>query len=351
MSNACDVLLSGTVIEGDEFQALEGYICIRDGLIREVGRGSVDSRFQGIICPRFVNAHVHLGDSAFKDPPFMPLCDLVGPGGLKHRLLLEIPRDRMVEGMRRSLLEMVATGTWAFADFREGGPQGVEALLDAQRGLPLLSRILGRPEPGKTSINPACWGLGISSTRDLEPELAKGAASEARRAGQRVAAHAGESGDDDIDDALALGPDFLVHLCQAGQEDLESVAGAGVPVVVCPRSNLLTGVQLPQVRRMIDLGMTVGVGTDNVMLNSPNMFEEMHLLIRALLHDDRQVFKMCTLNGAQIMGIDDKAGSISEGKEARVMVLDRNSNNLWGSLRPLASIVRRGSPSDIIAVF
>jgi cytosine/adenosine deaminase-related metal-dependent hydrolase len=124
-----------------------------------------------------------------------------------------------------------------------------------------------------------------------------------------------------------------------------------VPVVVCPRSNLVTGAGLPDVQGMIDLGITVGVGTDNVMLNSPNMFSEMELVSKALLHDDRQVFKMCTLNGAKIMGIDEKAGSISEGKEARLMVIDKLSDNMWGSSDLLASVVRRARPSDILAIF
>jgi cytosine/adenosine deaminase-related metal-dependent hydrolase len=110
-------------------------------------------------------------------------------------------------------------------------------------------------------------------------------------------------------------------------------------------------VSLPDVEKMTEMGITVGVGTDNVMLNSPNIFDEMHLIGKALMHDDRQVFKMCTLNGAKIMGIDQRIGSICEGKEGRVMVLDQNSNNLWGSLNPLASVVRRAQPSDILAVF
>jgi cytosine/adenosine deaminase-related metal-dependent hydrolase len=98
-------------------------------------------------------------------------------------------------------------------------------------------------------------------------------------------------------------------------------------------------------------GIVLGVGTDNVMLNSPNLFDEMHLLGKALLHDDRQVFKMCTLNGAKIMRIDQRLGSIREGKEARVMVINSRSNNLWGSVNPLASVVRRAEPSDILAIF
>jgi len=356
-----EVLLSGTMIIGDDFEVQKGYLCIKDGIIVEMGKGHVESDLEGIVCPCFVNAHVHLGDSAFKDPPFMSLPDLVGPMGLKHRLLAQAPKSLLLEGIQRSLQEMAATGTCAFADFREGGPAGVKLLLEALNDMPLIARVLGRPDEGMMEIHESCWGLGISSTMDHDRHLLDEAVKLARAKGQKVGIHAGEwsAGEraaggrraEDIRDALALEPDFLVHLSRASGEDLKRVADAGVPVVVCPRSNLVTGAGLPDVRRMIELGISVGVGTDNVMLNSPNMFDEMQLLSKALLHDDRQVFKMCTLNGAKIMGIDQMVGCIREGMEGRVMVLDANSNNLWGSLSPLASVVRRARPSDVLAVF
>jgi len=349
-----DILLQGTVIYGDGFAEEEGYICIRDGIIREMGRERVDADISGIICPRFVNAHVHLGDSAFKDPPFLPLPDLVGPGGLKARLLAATPRTVLVEGMRRSLHQMAASGTYAFADFREGGEDGVLMLEEALRDIPLQARILGRPAVSSDMEAAAprrCWGLGLSSTRDYDPRLAEAAVASARAAGQAVAIHAGEATRDDICDALRLRPDFLVHMGLADEVELREAADAGIAVAVCPRSNMITGAALPDVRKMLSLGLTVGVGTDNAMLNSPDMFEEMHILVRALLHDDRQVFKMCTLNGAKMLGMDGQMGSIQEGKEARLMVLDGSSDNLWGCRGTLAAVVRRAGPSDIIAVF
>jgi cytosine/adenosine deaminase-related metal-dependent hydrolase len=346
-----EILLQGTIIYGDDFQAQKGYICLKDGIIKEAGSEHVEADFEGIVCPRFVNAHVHLGDSAFKDPPFMPLSDLVGPGGLKARLLAETPRGLLVEGMRRSLKVMAATGTYVFADFREGGAEGIRMLQEASLGLPLLSRIFGRPLEGETDIPESCYGLGISSTRDHDPELIEAAVTSARKGGQRVAIHAGEADSEDISAALALMPDLLVHMNRASEADLEDAKRAEVPVVVCPRSNLVTGVGLPDVLRMTQLGILVGVGTDNVMLNSPNMFLEMELLAKALLHDDRQVFKMCTLNGAKIMGLDQRLGSIREGKAGRVMVISGKSNNMWGTRSPLASIVRRAGPSDVLAIF
>ena len=345
-----EILIHGTIIYGDDFLAEEGYIGIKDGIIREFGSGHVDADLEGLVCPRFVNAHVHLGDSAFKDPPYLPLPDLVGPGGLKAKMLGETPRARIVEGMRRNLEQMATTGTVAFADFREGGADGVAMLEEALEGMPLLARILGRPGAGQKEAPKSCWGLGISSTRDLPEEVVGALVAQARRAGQIVGVHAGEAGRDDILSALALQPDFLVHLSRAKEDDLKSVSRAGIPVVVCPRSNLMTGAGLPDVKMMVHQGISVAVGTDNVMLNSPDMFEEMHFLNKVLLHDDRQVFNMCTLNGAKIIGLDQRLGSILEGKEARVMILNKNSNNLWGSVSPLSSIVRRAGPSDIIAI-
>lgn len=350
MPQAREILLQGTIIYGDDFQPRSGYISIRDGIIREFGCEHVEADYEGIVCPRFVNAHVHVGDSAFKDPSFLPLSELVGPNGLKARMLAQMPREVLVEGMRRSLQQMAANGTFAFADFREGGAEGARMLEEAGRGLPLLARILGRPCPGQIDIPESCWGLGISSTRDHDSDLLKAAVAAARKAGQAMAVHAGEAARDDIGDALALQPDFLVHMNQAADSDLKDVASSSLSVVICPRSNLMTGVGLPNVKKMVQLGIPIAVGTDNVMLNSPDIFEEMHFISKALLHDDRQVFKMCTLNGAKILGLDQRLGSIQEGKEARVIVIDKKSNNMWGSMSPLSSIVRRAGPSDIIVI-
>jgi cytosine/adenosine deaminase-related metal-dependent hydrolase len=192
--------------------------------------------------------------------------------------------------------------------------------------------------------------VGISSTRDHPHSWVEEVVEAARSEGKRVALHAGESGRDDIEDALSLAPDLLVHLTRAEPRDLAMVAEAKVPVVVCPRSNLATGVGLPDVARMLDLGINVGLGTDNVMLNSPNLFSEMEYASKALLHNDRHVFMMCTLNGARILGADDEAGPIRAGKRCRIMVIDRRSDNMVGAKEPLASLVRRARPSDVLAV-
>lgn len=343
-----ELILSGTVIAGEEMVALNGYVVIEKGIIKEVGEGRERGHFEGIICPAFVNAHTHVADSIAKDPPFMDLADLVGPSGLKHRILERAPDEQLVESMRLSISEMLDTGTCAFGDFREGGPHGVELLLRATEGLRIQSRIFGRPvnEPG--DLHPACWGVGLSSTRDYDRGFVDEVVRIARKEGKRIAIHAGEAGRDDIEGALALEPDILIHLSRAERSDLRDVADSGASVVVCPRSNLFTRAGLPDVASMLYLGINVCAGTDNLMINSTSIFREMELLSKALVRDDRQVFMMCTINGARALEVEERLGSIDPGKEARLIVFDRNSRNLRGSLNPLGSIVRRAEPSDII---
>ncbi|ABK14394.1 MAG: amidohydrolase family protein [Methanothrix sp.] len=343
-----ELILSGTVIAGEDMVVLDGYVVIENGVIKEIGEGKERGHLEGIICPAFVNAHTHVADSIAKDPPFMDLADLVGPGGLKHRILESASDDLLVESMRFSVSEMLDTGTCVFGDFREGGSHGVELLLRAIEGLGIQSRIFGRPLRAPWDIHPACWGVGLSSTRDYDQSFVDEVVRIARKEGKRIAIHAGEAGRDDIDGALALDPDILIHLSRAERSDLRDVAESGASVVVCPRSNLFTRAGLPDVSSMLSLGINVCVGTDNIMINSTNIFREMELLSKALVRDDRQVFMMCTINGARALGMDERLGSVDPGKEARVMVFDRNSRNMRGSLNPLGSIVRRAEPSDII---
>ncbi len=160
---------------------------------------------------------------------------------------------------------MVATGTGAFADFREGGLPGVLALMHAMDAASTFgcagavdAVILGRPGGGKCtgeeghdrcdgvdeidSILELAGGIGISSTNDYAEGFAAAVAERTRRRGGVFAIHAGELDSTDIRGALELYPDLLVHLVHASRDDLRRVAGENIPVVVCIRSNLMTRV-------------------------------------------------------------------------------------------------------------
>ncbi len=367
-----EYLLSGSILCGDELEVVEGYICIRDGVIVEVCEepGSMDARAHGIIVPCFVNAHTHIGDSVLKDPQVTDLASLVQPpDGLKHRVLRTTDPHDLVRAMRASIQDMAATGTSAFADFREGGLRGVQALQQAASCAPVDAVIFGRPagsgggdsaygsddadRGGSTdlkdeigSILGCADGIGISSTSDYEDGVAAAIAECARKCGGRFAIHAGELDSTDIKDALALNPGLLIHLTHASTDDLCRVSDQDIPVVVCLQSNLLTRVGVPPVEAMFAADVTVAAGTDNVMFNSVDMFAEMRFLSSVFALSEQQVLGMCTRSGALALGLN--CGTIEMGADAKVMVLDKDSYNLVGARNILRSVVRRARAGDIL---
>jgi len=192
-------------------------------------------------------------------------------------------------------------------------------------------------------------GIGMSGTNDLDFELLEEIVACTRDRKKLFAIHAGEKDRSDIEKALSLEPDFLIHLTNATKKDLESVADAKIPVVVCLRSNLITGAGIPPIADMLEAGIRVAAGTDNVMLNSVNMFAEMEFMSKVFSIEDRQVFKICTLNGSFVMG-PNSAGSIEKGNKTNLMILNGSSNNLAGIKNPIGGITRRARPDDIISV-
>src|SRR5574341_205962 len=165
--------LKGTIIYGDDFEPIDGYLTIENGIIRNIEESKITS--DAIIAPCFVNAHTHIGDAVIKDPPYLPLEELVQPPhGLKHRVLRETSYSDLVTSMRASINDMIKTGTCAFADFREGGLAGVRALKDALLGTDKIeAKIFGRPMDNDMSYLDLCEGTGLSSTNDLDIDLIK----------------------------------------------------------------------------------------------------------------------------------------------------------------------------------
>ncbi|MCE8424741.1 MAG: amidohydrolase family protein [Candidatus Methanoperedens sp.] len=342
-------IIEGTIIYGDEFEPIDGQIIIEDGTIKNIEECAVAT--DTIIAPCFVNAHTHIGDSVIKDPPYLPLEELVQPPhGLKHRILQETPKSSLVTSMKATIEDMIKTGTCAFSDFREGGLEGVSALKEALNDTEIDGKIFGRPVGKDISYLDVCDGTGLSSTGDIDMEYLKYVVERTRNKGKKFAIHAGEKDPSDITSAIELEPDHLIHLTHAENRDIKSISDAGFPVAVCLRSNYITRSGIPPIKKMLDEGIIVAAGTDNVMLNSVNMFSEMEFLSKTNIYDDRQVFMLCTLNGAKLLGIDNEIGSIEKGKKARLMILTKKSNNLNGIRNPLSSLVRRGRPDDIIGI-
>ena len=333
--------LEGTILRGREFEPIEGRVVVEDGEITAIEETETDS--DAIVLPAFVNAHTHIGDSIAKEAGAgLSLDELVAPpDGLKHRLLRQASRQETVDAMRRSLQFMEQSGTGAFVEFREGGVAGVEMLEDALDGLAIESVTLGRET---TDAMEASDGFGASGARDGDFDAERNAT---RRADKLFGIHAGERDSLDINPAMDLDPDFLVHMVHPEPLHLERLAERETPVVVCPRSNLVTGVGLPDVNELLDT-TRVALGTDNVFLNAPSMFREMEFTAKCCDVPATDVLRMATRTGAEIAGLN--CGTIAAGREARLLVLDGDSDNLAGARDLVRAVVRRAGVADVKSV-
>ena len=337
--------LEGTVLVGRSFEPVEGRVVVADGEIVRVEARETDS--DDVILPTFVNAHTHIGDSIAKEAgEGLSLDELVAPpDGLKHRLLRAANREETVAAMARTLRYMESTGTGTFLEFREGGVDGVAALRDAlagasvefdERGIDPV--VFGRGAPAVLDV---ADGFGASGARDADFDAIRRATAEA---GKLFGIHAGERDADDINAAMDLDPDFLVHMVHVESIHLDRLADRETPVVMCPRSNLVTGVGVPPIRELAER-TTVALGTDNVMLDSPSMFREMEFAAKLADLPAAEVLRMATVNGAAIAGLN--RGVVEEGADAGLLVLDGDSDNLAGARDVVRAVVRRAEHADV----
>jgi cytosine/adenosine deaminase-related metal-dependent hydrolase len=275
----------GTIIDAEG--AEQGYVTLdASGHVKERGKagtlGPPKGRVEhGIVLPRAVNGHTHLGDAVWsQEPPSISLTEIVAPPhGIKHLLLASTPLEKKIEAMRTALVEMGRAGVSLTVDFREEGVEGIRALRLAANGTGVEPFILGRPgdwkDKGELSrVLQEADGLGLSALRDMDHEIARRASLETHREGRFLALHASEDVREPIDPILDLKPSLLVHLTHATGHDLESVADSHCAVAFCPRSNALFG-GFPPISTAVKLGIPFILGTDNLMFSAPDLFREM----------------------------------------------------------------------------
>lgn len=268
-----DGLVPGSVLVDDE------------GWVQRVEQGQAPSEpdLPGVVVPQPTNAHTHLGDRLARekiDAKGLSIEEAVAPpDGLKHRLLRSAPTQQLVDGMKTALQEATEAGVRRVVDFREGGPQGARALREAAESVPIEVEVLGRPSriehwaEERDLLEALVDGIGISGLEDQPRELSEQQAAWTHDHGKRLALHLSEARREDLEAALALEPDLLVHCTQCPSADLERIAEEDVPVAACPRSNALFG-HRPPLDAMLEAGIPVGLGTDNAMFHEPDPFAE-----------------------------------------------------------------------------
>ncbi|ABD40601.1 amidohydrolase [Methanospirillum hungatei JF-1] len=334
--------VSGTALTGETLEARDVTIVVQDGIITAVeDESSVPDQW---ICPAFFNAHTHLADTVAMDLPCAGTLDelVTPPHGLKHQILAKTSVPRLISAMRDSITEMIHSGTAGFADFREGGKPGVLALQEAASQMHIRPIILGR-EGGEEIAD----GAGISSARDVTQSME--IADLMKRQGKIIGFHAGEKDPDDIDAALEAHPDFLVHCTHVTKSQIRRIADEGIPVVLCCRSNFLlrvtSGRAHPPVQEMIDAGVEILIGTDNVMFVQPDMMQEISF-IHSVYGVPAENLLYSATRGFPPSGI---SHSIMPGNRASFCVMDCSWGNLRHSRDIKSTIVKRAPMSHFCA--
>ena len=280
-----------------------------------------------LVIPGFVNAHTHIGDSIGKDVTLDSSVDKkIHPVfGAKSKILKHTSNENLENFMKNSCYSMIRKGITTFVDFREGGLNGVMILKNALKDVPIRSIILGRVENYSStleirkntsfpkakndellSIIKKCDGIGISGANENSNSVlnhysktTKIRAIHSAETKQSTSKSKKITGKSETIRALSMKPHFLVHMTYASKSDLHKAAQKTRGIVVCPRANSSLAEGIPDVELMKKSGCTLGLGTDNVMVNSPDMFREMDFLWKVTMgiHKKRINPKEISKNG------------------------------------------------------
>lgn len=325
--------VSGEILTESGFK--RGYFGFENRKIVETGSGVPPKKplCNGFIVPTLINAHTHIGDSFIRKKNInLPrnIEELVAPPhGLKHRLLHEASSDEITTGMKESINEMTNIGISVFCDFRENGTIGINQLTNAMKHTKISSVILSRPNRLKYDADEVeqllnkSQGIGISSISDWEYSELEKVAKHTKKRKKRFALHVSERVREDIDCILDLHPDFLVHMIMATESDLIRVKENNIPVVVCPRSNAFFGSK-PDIKLMKHVGIDLMVGTDNAMLHSPNILDEIiYLKTQFQGRSTEELLRMITYAPRKALNLDDCI--LGPNSPADFVVLDKKS--------------------------
>lgn len=369
----------GIVLKGQDLTPVRENIVIDDGKIIEMAKdvceGKIIDATDSIVCPTFLNGHTHIGDSIIKDEGYgLSLGEMVKPpNGVKHKALANAEDGEIIDAMKKSMWDMFESGTTHFIDYREGGIKGVELLRKASKNLPVTSVILGRddsfygqnPDLRKVKIAirkllKLADGIALSGFGEISDEVASLITSECRKAGKISSIHVAESmhlQDDSLRDfnkteiQRGVDADFdqLVHCTNPRNNDLELIKNSNV--VVCPRANATLNVGVAPLNEMFFKGIKPLLGSDNLMLNSPNLFRELEFSLKIMsvyyknYLNPKDLLKTATTNicNFEINRYIEKP-VIDVNQEANLFISKKYSKN------PYLNIINRCGTKDILYI-
>lgn len=379
---------------------LEAFLCdfieIEDGFVKRINKKKAIKANEGanlVVMPGLWNGHTHIADGSFPDGATGLTLEqgFFRPDGFKYRMLRDADEEMLLQSVVQHHNYMASCGTVGHIDFREQGIFGSRLLKDASSQSGMRSISLGQfSESPFTSQelheNTALMtegmrleleglldiadGFSECTINDLTDPVWKAIKIQTDIKNKIRAIHCLESigyrdtslmisGMGDLERALKVfDPHLVVHMTVANDQEIEVASESKASFVLNPRANASLGLPLPPVAKLLDSGINLLLGTDNGMLNSPNMFAELDFTYKicksqygdTLKPEPVEILKMATSNIGKFF---DKryCGYLEEGLPADFVLIDFSKPHLFHSRHIIASIVTRITPNDVIETF
>ncbi len=151
----------------------------------------------------------------------------------------------------------------------------------------------------------------------------------------------------------------LAHAVHLTDADIVLIAQAGAHVAHNPASNAKLASGLAPVRRLLDAGVNIALGTDgSASANDLDLWMAMRLasFLASMVTGDplsisaREVVRMATINGAKALGVDSQLGSIEVGKRADLVALDAESPSSTPSYDPYGTLAFSTTRAEVHTV-
>ncbi len=395
-----DLLLKDlTVVTMDDNDTVLENACIavREGKIVSIGTAVPDEPAARVIdgqgrlaMPGLVNTHAHAAMSlmrGYADDYVLQewLNDHVFP--IEGKLT---PEDVYL-GTQLTLAEMLATGTVALTDMYMHLPQMAQAVADAG--------LYGNFSNAAMSFDPQgyCFDTDNVTRQNREvlasfhgyddgrlkldasihaeytsfPALWRDFAAYARENGLNMHIHLSETKAEHDNCVAKYGKTPAAVLAENGVfdtrataahcvwvtgEDMDILRQHDVTVAHNPVSNLKLASGIAPVKRMLEKGVRVALGTDGVCSNNnQDLFEEIKLaaLLQKGVSGDprvvpaRQALHMATRAGAFAQGREHQIGQLSPGFDASLILLDTHRPGLFPVHHPLSTLAYSARGGDV----
>lgn len=384
MNNEKEIIENGVVVIDDS-----KIIAVGTSELLDLFTGKIIDADHGIIMPGMINTHTHAAMSVFRsladDVPDR-LNRFIFP--LENRML---DHDLVYVGTKFGAIEMLKAGVTTMVDMYLFEEAAAEAIKDVgMRGV-LTQNIIKFPTAdGRTSeetINRAIEliekykddelitpGFGPHAPHTvLEKDLIK-IRDLSEYYDVPVSMHVAETIEEfdhfmnEFDmtpveylDSIGLLNSRLIaaHCIFVTESDIHLLKERGVGVAHNMIANIKSAKGVSPALEMYDLGLRIGLGTDGPMSgNTLDIIRQMGYVatLHKLVNEDRSVMTppkvvdMATMGGARALYMEDKIGSIEEGKLADIVIIETKSINMMPMYDPYSVLVYSSNSSNVNTV-